>query len=213
MIRGTQGYAEQANELVERYEAIDFTHKHQTILHLLPAIPARAIDIGAGTGADAAWLAQMGYQVIAVEPTNELRIRGMALHRSPTIEWISDSLPRLEQVVRRQTKFDLVMLTAVWMHLDEEERRFAMPHVASLLGLNGLLAITLRHGLVPEGRLMFEVSAKETVALAQTCGLQVVLNVHAPSTQTVNREAGITWSRLAFKWSPGAHQERGPNDA
>ena len=213
MIRGTQGYAEQADELVERYEALSFNHKHQVILHLLPATPARVLDIGAGTGADAAWLAQLGHQVIAVEPTNELRMRGMALHQSPSIEWVSDSLPRLEKIVSRQTKFDLVMLTAVWMHLDEQERRFAMPNVASLLGLNGLLAITLRHGPVPQGRLMFEVSARETVALARSSGLRAVLSVHSPSTQAVNREAGITWSRLAFKCLPGGRQELGPNDA
>ena len=88
-----------------------------------------------------------------------------------------------------------------------------MPNVASLLGLNGLLAITLRHGPVPQGRLMFEVSARETVALARSSGLRAVLSVHSPSTQAVNREAGITWSRLAFKCLPGGRQELGPNDA
>ena len=199
MIRGTQGYAEQADELTKRYEALSFEHKHQALLHLLPPAPARALDIGAGTGADAAWLAERGYEVVAVEPTDELRRRGLALHPSPSIEWINDSLPGLDEVFARAHEFDLVMLTAVWMHLDEAERRLAMPRLASRLRPDGLLAITLRHGPVPEGRIMFEVSAEETIALAQSCGMNAILSVYGPSTQAVNREAGISWSRLIFR--------------
>lgn len=199
MVRGTQGYAEQADELSKRYEALSFEHKHQALLHLLPPAPARALDIGAGTGADAAWLAQRGYEVVAVEPTDELHRRGLVLHPSPSIEWINDSLPRLDLVIAGAREFDLVMLTAVWMHLDETERGLAMPRLASLLRPEGLLAITLRHGPVPEGRIMFEVSAEETIALAHGCAMKANLNVHGPSTQAVNREAGVSWSRLAFR--------------
>ncbi|MEP7298829.1 MAG: methyltransferase domain-containing protein [Burkholderiales bacterium] len=199
MVRGTQGYAEQAGELSKRYEALSFEHKHQALLHLLPPAPARALDIGAGTGVNAAWLAQRGYEVVAVEPTDELRRRGLALHPSPSIEWIDDSLPRLDQVIARSHEFDLVMLTAVWMHLDDAERRLAMPRLASFLRPDGLLAITLRHGPVPEGRIMFEVSAEETIALAHGCRMRAILSVHGPSTQAVNCEAGISWSRLAFR--------------
>lgn len=199
MIRGTQGYAEQADELVGRYEAIGFTDKHRALLHLLPASPARVLDIGAGTGADAAWLAQQGHRVVAVEPTREMRSHGMALHPSTSIEWVDDSLPRLDRVLERAQRFELVMLTAVWMHLDEEERRFAMPVLASLLEPDGVLALTIRRGPVPAGRVMFDVSAEETVALARECGLRAVLRVNGPSMHAVNRQAGVTWSQLAFR--------------
>ena len=199
MVRGTRGYVEQADELTKRYEALSFEHKHQALLHLLPPAPARALDIGAGTGTDAAWLAQQGYEVVAVEPTEELRRRGQVLHPSPSIYWIDDCLPRLDRVIARAHGFDVVMLTAVWMHLDEAERCLAMPRVASLLRPDGLLTFTLRHGPVPEGRIMFEVSAEETIALAQSCGMSAILSLHGPSTQSVNREAGISWSRLAFR--------------
>ena len=49
MVRGTQGYAEQADELSKRYEALSIEHKHQALLHLLPPAPARALDIGAAS--------------------------------------------------------------------------------------------------------------------------------------------------------------------
>ena len=48
-----------------------------------------------------------------------MRIPAMALHPSPRIEWLNDSLPELATLRTRRETFDLVMLTAVWMHLDE----------------------------------------------------------------------------------------------
>jgi SAM-dependent methyltransferase len=197
-VRGTQGYAEQADALFVKYEEIGFTHKHEAVLRLLPKAPASVLDIGAGTGADAGWLDSHGYRVVAVEPTAEFRIRAMALHPSPSIEWVDDSLPRLTVMIARRETFDVVMLTAVWMHLDGAERVAAMPLLASLVGPGGLLLMTLRHGPIPAGRVMFEVSADETIGLASNCGLQTLLNVHRESTQAANRDAGVTWTRLAF---------------
>jgi hypothetical protein len=104
----------------------------------------------------------------------------------------------LATVSRRGQRFRLVMLTAVWMHLDQEERQVAMPNVASLLAPDGTLIISLRHGPVPNGRRMFEVSAEETILLASSCALQHILNIRAPSVQLANRLAGVTWTHLAF---------------
>ena len=198
-VRGTRGYTEQAEELAVRYEGIDFATKHAAVLALLPAAPASAIDIGAGTGRDASWLAERGYRVVAVEPTEAMRSRAIALHPSPAIEWIDDSLPALQRVVAQGRRFDLVMLTAVWMHLDASERRLAMPNVAALVAPGGLLVMTLRHGPVPSGRIMFAVSAQETIGLAAEHGLAVSLHVHAASSQAANRDAGVSWTQLAFR--------------
>jgi 2-polyprenyl-3-methyl-5-hydroxy-6-metoxy-1,4-benzoquinol methylase len=199
MIAGTKGYAEEAAELVKRYESIPFAEKHQAVLHLIPSVPCSVLDIGAGTGADAAWLAGLGHQVVAVEPTDELRLPGMALHPSTLIAWVNDSLPHLVMTIKSGQKFDIVMITAVWMHLDELERQQAMPKVASLIRSGGVLIMSLRHGLSPPKRRMFAVSAAETIQLAQAHGLRSILNLRTQSAQPVNRQAGVTWSHLAFE--------------
>jgi 2-polyprenyl-3-methyl-5-hydroxy-6-metoxy-1,4-benzoquinol methylase len=198
-VLGTQGYPEQAGDLVKRYEAVSFIDKHQAVLHLLPRAPGMILDVGAGTGADAAWLASRGHRVVAVEPTKELRISGMALHPSRSIEWVDDSLPGLASVLARCERFDAVMLAAVWMHLDEAERRAAMPNLASLLEHGGVLVMSLRHGRVPAGRRMFHVSSAETISLAQDCGMRPLLETRTESIQDANREAGVTWTHLAFE--------------
>ena len=124
---GTENYADEAPELLKRYESISFADAHARVLHLIPPAPCRVLDIGSGTGRDAAGLAALGHSVVAVEPTEELRRGAMLLHPSPMIERLDDSLPHLSVVRARGEEFDLVMLSAVWMHLDEMQRSLAMP--------------------------------------------------------------------------------------
>lgn len=199
VVPGTQGYAEQAAALIPRYEGISFLEHHRAEMHLLPTVPSRVLDIGAGTGIDAAWFAAQGHSVVAVEPTAEFRDAARELHPSPAIEWLDDALPELRLVIYRQQVFDTIMLSGVWMHLDESERRRGMPKLASLLAPDGVIVLSLRHGPVPVGRRMFEVSGEETVELARQHGLQPVLHVRTGSIQSLNQAADVTWTRLAFK--------------
>jgi SAM-dependent methyltransferase len=207
---GTEGYAEEAERLVEGWREVSFADVHRPILHLIPAVPSRIVDIGAGTGRDAAALAAMGHEVVAVEPTDELRQPGMVLHPSSRIEWLDDSLPDLAVLTARGETFDVVMLTAVWMHLDEPRRRRAMPRVAAMLRAGGVMIMSLRHGPVPGGRRMFEVPAEETIQLARAQALEPVLNLREPSIQPANRLAGVTWTRLAFAKARDARTSPGP---
>ena len=195
---GTEGYAEEAAELFRRYESIPAADAHRAILHLIPTAPSQILDIGAGTGRDAAWFASQGHRVVAVEPTDAMRIPAMALHPSPRIEWLDDSLPDLALLRAHGATFDLVMLTAVWMHLGEAERRRAMPNLASLVRAGGAVIMKIRHGPVPEGRRMFEISPEDTIELARMQGLHPVLNLRTESSQEQNRVAGVSWNTLAF---------------
>src|ERR1700730_6543547 len=194
-VSGTEHYAEEAPDLLKRYESISFADTHRSVLQLIPNEPCRVLDIGAGTGRDAAGFAGLGHRVVAVEPTEEMRRGAMALHPSPLIEWLDDSLPDLATVLARGEQFDVVMLTAVWMHLDEQQRQRAMPNLAALARDGGVMIMTLRHGPVPPGRRMFEVSAEETIGLAQPFGFRCGLNRQAESPL---RQPGVTWTRLAF---------------
>ena len=194
-VSGTEHYAEEAPELFKRYESISFAEAHRHVMHLLPKEPCRVLDVGSGTGRDAAGFAALGHRVVAVEPTEEMRRGAIALHRSPLIEWLDDSLPDLARVRAHDEQFDVVMLTAVWMHLDQEQRGRAMPNVTALVRDNGVMIMTLRHGPVPPGRRMFEVSAEETITLAEPLGLRCLLNRPAEPS---SRQPGVSWTRLAF---------------
>src|SRR6202163_4746297 len=129
---GTEHYAEEAPDLLKRYESISSSDTHRSVMQLIPNEPCRVLDIGSGTGRDAAGFAELGHRVVAVEPTEEMRRGAIALHPSRLIEWLDDGLPDSARVLARNEHFDVVMLTAVWMHLDEQQRRRAMPNLAAL---------------------------------------------------------------------------------
>jgi SAM-dependent methyltransferase len=203
-VRGTEGYASEADTLVARYESLAAEDVHRAVLHLFPTAPARVLDIGAGTGRDAAWFAAQGHDVVAVEPTEALRRRAMGLHPSPRITWIDDGLPELAVLRTHHQQFDLIMMTAVLMHLDSAERARAMLNIASLLAPEGMLIMRLRHGPVPPGRRMFDVTTADVTALAVPVGLDCVFEHHGGSLGVQNFSAGVTWTTLALLRGSGA---------
>jgi SAM-dependent methyltransferase len=191
---GTAGYEKDLERLVRKLEAIPFEALHREVLPLFPPPPALILDVGAGSGRDAAAFAALGHDVVAVEPAVGLRERGQALHPSSRIAWIDDRLPDLAAI---RGVFDVTMLTAVWMHLDLGERQRGMERIAALLKPGGLACLTLRHGPVPEGRRMFEVAGDDTIRLAEAAGLEPIVQVE--NQVALSGNPGVTWTRLAFR--------------
>ncbi|MFD6939634.1 class I SAM-dependent methyltransferase [Streptomyces goshikiensis] len=193
--RGTAGYARAADMLAVQYEEVTFGEVHRDVLSLVPARPARILDVGAGTGRDAAALAALGHSVVAVEPTAELRVHGQRIHAGSAIEWVDDAFPALA-LRKYPGRFDAVFATAVWMHLDAEERGQAMARIAALLMPGGRFFVNLRHGPVPDGRHMFDVSAAETVELGAAHGLQTVLS---GERSDLHGRDSVRWSSLVLQ--------------
>jgi hypothetical protein len=71
-----------------------------------------------------------------------------------------------------------------------------MRRVSSLLRPGGLMALSLRHGPVPTGRHMFNVSAAETCALAREGGLETA---HQSERDGMFGRQDVRWSVLAFR--------------
>ena len=200
-VAGTDGYADTAQSLIRQWQSIPFAVHHRAVLHLIPQQSSHILDLGSGIGSDAAEFAAMGHSVVAVEPVDELRVAAKHLHPLCNVEWLDDSLPALAVVLSRKRTFDVVMLTAVWMHLDRPQRFLAMPVLSSLLHKGGTLIMSLRNGPIPPSRRMFDVSAEETIQFASKHDLRLVFEVQTESVQQKNRNNGVNWTRLAFEKS------------
>jgi 2-polyprenyl-3-methyl-5-hydroxy-6-metoxy-1,4-benzoquinol methylase len=198
-----EGYAADAAELVPRFEALSSAEVLAPVLEVLPAAPCRVLDVGAGTGRDSAWLAGRGHRVVAAEPVEPFRRAGAALH--PELHWVDDRLPDLARLAASGERFDLILLVGVWQHLRPEEHRPAIAALAGLLDPGGLLMLSLRHGTGSPARLCFPAVPDEIVAHAAAAGLDLELRRAAPSIQQCNRDAGVTWTWLAFR-RPGPEQ-------
>ena len=67
----------------------------------------------------------------------------------------------------------------------------------SLVAPGGCLSISLRHGPVPPGRRMFNISTAETAALAAPYGLDEIFRRDTTADE-LNR-GDITWARIVFR--------------
>lgn len=197
MEEATEGYAAEAPELIDRFNALSSSVLFKPVIDLLPVSSVRVVDIGAGPGRDAAWLANMGHSVLAVEPVKQFRDAGMAIHSSPKIDWIDDRLPDLIET-KRHGHFDLVLLSAVWQHLNDHKRLIAMRSLAELTTSGGLVIMSLRHGPGAPGRVIHPVVPRETIQSALSEGFTLLRQVEAASVQPANRRSGVRWTWLAL---------------
>ena len=165
------GYDRHAHELAAEYERLAFEQVHGVVADLLPEPGASVLDVGAGTGRDAAWFASKGHRVVAVEPSQEMRKAGQNAHKDGNIQWLSDRLPALEKVVRSKLTFDLIWLSAVWMHVPPRERRRAFRKLVSVMSPGASMMVSLRQGPPDPSRPMHPVRSDEVEKLAGEYGL------------------------------------------
>jgi SAM-dependent methyltransferase len=189
-------YEGHAEALAHQYEALSADTVHAWLESLLPPAPALLLDIGAGTGRDAAWLASKGHQVVAIEPSGAMRRQGHRLHPDDRIRWLDDRMPTLATTLRLGLAADVILLSGVWQHLASGDRPRAFRKLVSLLKSGGLLAITLRHGPAHPARCMHPVSLAEIEQLAREHGLVVV---HVATASDGMGRSEVTWTNVALR--------------
>ena len=165
-------YDRHAVELADSYEGISFEKTHPSLAQVLVGKrPLRVLDIGAGTGRDAAAIARLGHHVVAVEPSAKMLKLAQTLHPDQRIAWLSDALPALGDL-QSQT-FDIVLISAVWMHIPPSERADAFRRIAALMAPTGSVYISLRMGPGDPARGIWQVNADEVDVLAKRYNLRV----------------------------------------
>ena len=182
--------------MCERYEDVPTLWLEKKFSGMLPDRAALILDVGAGSGRDAAWLADQGHEVVAVEPAGAMAAYGRTLHPSPRIRWIDDRLPGLKRVHELGLSFDGVILSAVWMHVPPADRSRAFRKLVILLKPGGFMFFALRHGPSDDGRKLWRVSSEEIEKLCRNHGLFVQESRNA--ADRLNR-AGVTWTTVLVR--------------
>ena len=165
-------YHHNALTLSHQYNSVSFESVHHSWKPYWPLAGDKVLDVGAGSGRDARWMQQQGCEVIAIEPSNALRELG-AKYTGVEVTWINDALPALNRTENLGMRFDLILVSAVWMHLPSSYRERAFRKLSNLLAPNGRLIITLRHGEFDDQRQGYPVSVEELEQLAKNSALQV----------------------------------------
>lgn len=188
-------YHQHAQALFEQYQSANFIEVHSDWLHLLPN-SGTVLDVGAGSGRDSAYMASKGLLVTAVEPADHLRALASSTHLSSNIHWLNDTLPLLGNTVALHQKYDIILLSAVWMHLDSLERRLALDILGTLLNPTGAIIITLRHGDNSDERVMLPVSYQEIVSLLQGTRFTSALLSKCGHTPDLLGRKNVSWQTV-----------------
>ncbi len=190
-------YDTNAARLTETYRSLSPSQINSHWIELIQVTtPGFACDIGAGSGRDGNWLAEKGWDVIAVEPSRGMR--ELAIPKShPNVTWLDDSLPELSRLRALGHRFDLVLLSAVWMHVPPGQRERAFRILTELLKPGGTLVITLRHGSDEQEnreRGFHPVSAAELAVFAQ----RRAVVMKDPVRQPDQTRAHVEWETVVF---------------
>ncbi len=196
MTENIKYYSTNAQSLTEQYNSVPFESVHKDWLDDIPT-EGMALDVGAGSGRDARFLAARGLSVVAVEPADGIRELAQQYVVGKPIHWVSDTLPELSEVFALQTKFDLILLSAVWMHIAPSSRQRAFRKLSSLLKPNGKLIISLRHGACHDERTMHPVSADELSQFASQYGLTYKLLTPSEQNDELGR-SDVSWQTVAL---------------
>ena len=186
-------YSKYANQLIKQYETLEPEKVHQNWLEYIPAKGGLALDIAAGSGRDAAWLSTFNFKVFAVEPVDALRQQAISIHSQSDITWMNDTLPELEKVFALSKCFDLILASAIWMHLTDQEQIVSMQNLARLIKPEGVVVITLRFGPSPDERIMYPINTKAMIQTAKSVGFQTILKT---DNKDLLKRKDVSWKTL-----------------
>lgn len=135
-------FNDRADELARQYNALDRAKVHADLLSMLPEGQAlKVLDIGAGSGADAAMFADRGHTVLACEPAEALRKNGEETFKNKNIKWSSDVLPEMSAASDAAAPFDVITSVGVLQYVPEENRASSLSKMFFMAAKGGFVEV------------------------------------------------------------------------
>lgn len=196
-------YNDNFEALESVYNGMAFENVNPGLIGLLPG-RRTALDVGCGTGRDLAALINRGFDVVGCDPSEAMRKVS-----TDTVEKrsggkcvvLSDSLPLLESVFKHKEMFlpqgfDVILLSAVYMHIELDDRAQAIKTLSKLLSRDGVIYMTLRHGGFSDERKELPVCFNELSLFAKEVDL--VAERLGEANVDLQGRGGVFWEEVVL---------------
>jgi SAM-dependent methyltransferase len=188
-------YQNNASELSKRYESAEVSNLHKILLETFTT-NSKLLDIGCGSGRDTKFMVNNGYNLIAIDGSENMIKEAKRIH--PTIKpyFFVRELPF--QLDFKMNQFDGIYSIATLMHLTKDEIIITIKQIYAILKTNGkfLFSISIERDDIDRDskdihqRQFTSLSEKEWLTICEMYGF-ITLDTKV-TNDGLNRD-GIIW--------------------
>ena len=191
-------YNRNAAEIARDYESLDMRHTVEPVAAYFPP-RGSVLEIGCGSGRDAAYLLQRGFNVTATDGSAAMISAAASHHPELAGRLRRHMLP--EPLPFDPGDFDAVISMATLMHLDRADLSSVFTEIHRVLAAHGVVGISVsteRNGLDEtgvdaKGRRFTVMPGEQWAALLEAAGF--TLEAKWGNRDTTGR-AGVAWTTL-----------------
>ncbi|MDZ7794881.1 MAG: class I SAM-dependent methyltransferase [Spirochaetia bacterium] len=191
-------YQQHAEKLSQRYERAEVADLHRRLLDTFSP-GAQLLEIGCGSGREAAYLCGQGYEVQGIDPAPAMIDRALCLHPQLEGRLFQGALPdELPAALLEHEHYNGIYAVASLMHLLQEQLHPTFEHLHQLLTQAGKLLFSVplsrpgldESGYDEKGRYYLLLASDEWIDQAKSAGFHSISS--ATTGDGLGREA-ITW--------------------
>ena len=172
-------YESHADEIAVKYEHADVEHLHKFLLDTF-RVGSKLLELGCGTGRDASFMQDQGYDVYGMDASKSMLRIAETLH--PNLRGRLSCIRLPDEIGYCSDSFDGVYSCATLMHLSKVDIRKTLFNIREILKDNGILFFSVsvyrnginKDGVDPAGRYFNEIAVDNWIAICQQAGFKVV---------------------------------------
>ena len=196
-------YDRNAGSCGARYESADMSHLDHLLLRHLPERGARVLELGCGSGREAAFLLQSGHDVYGLDASEGMIEEALRRHPELAGRLSREVVPLPEGSRLLSERFDAVLAIALLMHIPDSELFEAILQWKRVLRPLGVIFISVstgRPGVDADGRgqggrLFRERPPEELQLLFERLGFRLAARYQTPDSL----QRGMLWNSLVFQ--------------
>ena len=196
-------YDRNAGKCGSRYESADMSHLDHLLLRHLPERGGRVLEVGCGSGREAAFLQGSGYDVYGVDASKAMVEEALRRHPELAGRLYCEAVPLPDGFPLMRESFDAVIAIALLMHVPDSELFETILQWKRMLRPSGMAFISVSlarpgvdtDGRDPDRRLFRERPVEELQLLFERLGFRLASRYQTPDS--FKRQ--MLWHTLVFQ--------------